>query len=73
VVLAMGILLVLLGVVGVAYGIYAIARGGRNQEGGGLGPIPERAIHAVAGIRMLIGGAVALVLGVVAILNHFSA
>ncbi len=72
-VLAMGILLVLLGIVGVAYGIYAIVRGGRNQEGGGLGPIPERAIHAVAGIRMLIGGAVALVLGVVAILNHFSA
>ncbi len=55
-VLAMGILLVLLGVVGVAYGIYAIARGGRNQEGGGLGPIPEHVIHAVAGIRMLMAG-----------------
>ena len=72
-VLAMGILLALLGIVGVAYGIYAILRGGRGQEGGGLGPIPERAIHAVAGIRMLIGGAAALVLGVAAILNHFSA
>ena len=72
-VLAMGILLVLLGFIGVAYGVYAIVRGGRDQEGGGIGPIPERAIHAVAGIRMLIGGAVALVLGVVAILNYFSA
>ena len=46
----------LLGLIGVAYGVYAILRGGRNQEGGGLGPIPERTIHAVAGIRMLIGG-----------------
>ena len=72
-VLAMGALLVLLGLIGAAYGIYAILRGGRDQEGGGLGPIPERAIHAVAGIRMLIGGAVALVLGVVAILSYFSA
>ena len=72
-VLAMGILLALLRIVGVAYGIYAILRGGRGQEGGGLGPIPERAIHAVAGIRMLIGGGVAGFLGVAAILSSFSA
>jgi hypothetical protein len=65
---ATGVLLVLLGLVGVAYGVYALVRGGRDQEGGGLGPIPERAIHAVAGVRMLIGGAVAIFLGVVAIL-----
>ena len=64
---AAGVLLVLLGLVGVAYGIYALARGGRDQEGG-LGPIPERAIHAVAGVRMLVGGAVILILGVVTIL-----
>jgi hypothetical protein len=69
--LAAGALLVLLGLVGVAYGIYAIARGGRDQEGG-LGPIPERAIHAVAGIRMLIGGAVAIFLGVLAIMAALS-
>ncbi len=71
--LAAGILLALLGLAGIAYGIYAILQGGRDQEGGGLGPIPERAIHAVAGIRMLIGGAVAAFLGVVAILSSFSA
>jgi hypothetical protein len=71
-ILAAGVLLVLLGLVGVAYGIYALVRGGRDQEGGGLGPIPERAIHAVAGIRMLIGGAVATFLGVVAILASLS-
>ena len=70
--LAAGVLLVLLGLIGVAYGIYALVRGGRNQEGGGLGPIPERAIHAVAGIRMLIGGVVAVFLGVVAILYSLS-
>ena len=64
--LALGVLPVLLGVIDVAYGIYALVRSGRNQERGGLGPIPERAIHAVAGIRMLIGGAVAILLGVVA-------
>ena len=69
--LATGALLALLGLVGVAYGIYALVRGGRGQEGG-LGPIPERAIHAVAGIRMLVGGAVAIFLGVVAILAALS-
>ena len=70
-ILATGALLALLGLVGVAYGIYALVRGGRDQEGG-LGPIPERAIHAVAGIRMLIGGAVAIILGVLAILAALS-
>ena len=69
--LATGALLALLGLVGAAYGIYALVRGGRGQEGG-LGPIPERAIHAVAGIRMLIGGAVAIILGVLAILAALS-
>ena len=68
---AAGALLALLGLVGVAYGIYALVRGGRDQEGG-LGPIPERAIHAVAGIRMLIGGAVAIFLGVLAIMAALS-
>ena len=70
-ILATGALLALLGLVGVAYGIYALVRGGRGQEGG-LGPIPERAIHAVAGIRMLVGGAVAIFLGVLAILAALS-
>jgi hypothetical protein len=70
--LAAGALLVLLGLIGVAYGVYAIMRGGRNQEGGGLGPILEWTIHAVAGIRMLIGGAVAIFLGGVVILASHS-
>jgi hypothetical protein len=70
--LAAGALLVILGLVGAGYGIYALVRGGRNQKGGGLGPIPERTIHAVAGVRMLIGGAVAIFFGVVAILASLS-
>ena len=65
--LAAEVLLVILGLVGVGYGIYALVRGGRNQEGG-LGPIPEHAIHAVAGLRLLIGGAVAIFFGAIAIL-----
>jgi hypothetical protein len=69
--LATGVLLLLVGLVGVAYGIYALLRGGRGQEGG-LGPIPERAIHAVAGVRMLVGGAVILVLGLATILASLS-
>jgi hypothetical protein len=48
--LAAGTLLVILGLVGAGYGIYALVRSRRNQ-GGSLGPIPERAIHAMAGIR----------------------
>ena len=69
--LAAGTLLVILGLVGVGYGIYALVRGGRNQEGS-LGPIPERAIHVVAGLRLLIGGAVAIFLGAIAILASLS-
>ena len=70
---AAAVLLALLGLIGVVYGIYAIKRGGRNVQGGGLGPIPERAIHAVAGIRMLVGGGVTLFFGVAALLSYFSA
>ena len=70
--LAFGILLAVMGLVGLAFGVYALLCGGRDTRGGGLGPIPERAIHAVAGLRMLIGGAVALFLGIAAILSHFS-
>ena len=69
--MAAGTLLVILALVGAGYGIYALVRGGRDQEGG-LGPIPDRAIHAVAGLRMLIGGAVAIFLGAIAILALLS-
>ena len=70
--LAMGLFLTLGGLVGLGFGLYAILRGGRGQSGG-LGPIPERGIHAIAGVRMLVGGAVALVLSVIALWSYFSA
>lgn len=70
--LALGLLLTLGGLVGLGFGIYALVRGGRGQRGG-LGPIPERGIHAIAGLRMLVGGAVTLVLGVIALSSYFSA
>lgn len=70
--LAMGLFLTLGGLVGLSFGLYALLRGGRGQSGG-LGPISERGIHAIAGIRMLVGGVVALVLGITALWSYFSA
>ena len=48
---------------GIAFGLYAFLRGGRGQRGG-IGPIPERGIHVVAGIRMLVVGILSLAAGV---------
>lgn len=69
--LAGGILLTLVGLAGLAYGLYAMVRGGRGESGGGLGPIPERGVHVVAGLRMLAGGAVTLVVGMLALWYYF--
>lgn len=62
--LAFGLLLALVGISGLSFGLYALLRGGRGQSGGGIGPIPERGIHVVAGIRMLVVGALSLAAGV---------
>ena len=71
--LALGLLLALGGLVGLGFGVFALLRGGRGQRGGGIGPIPERGIHVIAGLRMLVGGAVILVLGILALVSYFSA
>ena len=60
--LALGLLLALAGVAGLAFGAYALLRGGRGQEGG-IGPISERGVHVVAGVRMIIVGALGLAAG----------
>ena len=60
--LAFGILLVLAGIVALSFGLYALARGGRGQRGG-IGPLSERGVHVVAGIRMLVVGALSLAAG----------
>jgi hypothetical protein len=60
--LSFGVLLALAGVAGLVLGAYALLRGGRGQEGG-IGPIPERGVHVVAGVRMIVVGALCLVAG----------
>ena len=57
--LALGILLLVAGIAGFSFGVYALLRRGRGQEGG-IGPISERGVHVVAGIRMLVVGALSL-------------
>ena len=57
--LALGILLLVAGIAGLSFGVYALLRGGRGQEGG-IGPLSERGVHVVAGIRMLVVGALSL-------------
>lgn len=72
-VLAAVALLGLVGLGGVAFGVYAMIRGGRDGSGGasgdrgGLGPIPERGIHVLAGIRIFIFGLVCLAAGAFAL------
>jgi hypothetical protein len=61
--LALGILLLLVGIAGLCFGVYALLRRGRGQEGG-IGPISEHGVHVVAGIRMLVVGALSLAGGV---------
>ena len=60
--LASGLLLALVGISGLSFGLYALLRGGREQSGG-IGPIPERGIHVITGIRMLLVGALSLAAG----------
>ena len=57
--LALGILLLVAGIAGFSFGVYALLRGGRGQEGG-IGPLSERGVHVVAGIRMFLVGALSL-------------
>ena len=59
---ALGLLLTLFGISGLSFGLYALLRGGRGQRGG-IGPIPERGVHVVAGIRMLLVAALSLAAG----------
>ena len=60
---AAGILLSLVGVGALSFSAYALLRGGKGQSGG-IGPISERGIHVIAGIRMLIIGVASLVAGI---------
>ena len=61
--LALGILLVLGGIGGLSFGLYALLRGGRGQSGG-IGPISERGVHLISGLRMLVVGILSLAAGI---------
>ena len=60
--LASGMLLTVTGLACLAFSAYAILRGGKDQKGG-IGPISDRGIHVIAGIRMLAVGAISLAAG----------
>jgi hypothetical protein len=53
--LAAGLFLILTGLVALSFGLYALLRGGRGQRGG-IGPLSERGVHVVAGVRMTMIG-----------------
>ena len=65
---AFGILLLLISVATLSFATYALLRGGRGQRGG-IGPISERGIHVIAGIRMLLIGIASLVAGLYLLLG----
>lgn len=67
---ALGFLLLLAGLGGIGYGFYALLRGGRGQSGG-IGPLPERGVHIIAGLRMLAVGVVCLAAGGYLLWSHF--
>jgi hypothetical protein len=66
--LAFGILLSITGLACLAFSAYALLRGGKGQKGG-IGPISERGIHLIAGIRMLVIGVLSLAVGVYLLLS----
>jgi len=69
--LAAGLLLPVTGLIALSFGLYALLRGGRGQRSG-IGPLSERGIHAVAGLRMIIGGVITLFFGIVVLWSYFS-
>ncbi len=57
---AAGLFLAGTGVAALAFGLYALLRGGKEHRGGGIGPFSERGVHVVAGIRMTVIGTASL-------------
>jgi hypothetical protein len=66
--LAAGIFFVLVGLGGLGFGLYAMLRGGRGQEGG-IGPLSERGVHVLAGVRMFLIGLLSLAGGLYLLLS----
>lgn len=70
--LALGLFLSVVGLAALAFGIYALLRGGKEHRGGGIGPISERGIHVIAGVRMTVIGAASLAAGVYFLWGYWS-
>jgi len=68
---ALGFLLLGVGMAGVFFGVYALLRGGRGQEGG-IGPLSERGVHVVAGIRMTVVGTASLGAGLYLLWSYWT-
>ncbi len=66
--LAAGLLLILTGLAALSFGLYALLRGGRGQRGG-IGPLSERGVHVVAGVRMTVVGLLGLGAGIYLLLG----
>lgn len=69
--LAFGLFLTVVGLAALAFGIYALLRGGRNQRGG-IGPLSERGVHVMAGVRMTTIGAASLGAGIYFLWSYWS-
>ena len=65
---AFGTLLLLTSAATLSFAAYALLRGGKGQRGG-IGPISERGIHVIAGIRMLLIGLASFVAGLYLLLG----
>ena len=65
---AFGVLLLLISLATLSFAAYALLRGGKGQRGG-IGPISERGIHVIAGIRMLLIGLASLAAGLYLLLG----
>ena len=65
---AFGVLLLLISVATLSFAAYALLRGGKGQRGG-IGPITERGIHVIAGVRMLLIGLASLAAGLYLLLG----
>lgn len=69
--LALGVFLIPIGAAALAFGVYALLRGGQGQRGG-IGPLSERGIHILAGMKMTLIGSMSLAAGLYAMWEHFS-
>ena len=69
--LAAGLLLAVGGLCALAFGLYALLRGGRGQRGG-IGPLSERGVHVVAGIRMTVVGTASLGAGLYLLWSYWT-